>query len=225
MATNILHEKPSKSNVFLRKPSSVANKDSSAFSTKSDFFVRSQQSAVANSKIKVKQNSATSRNYKDNQVKKPFNKSKWREEKYSVKHKIDTWKDNRKKVALRRYKKENKTSFDVQKIYEEEEQRNRDAGDESDGTAEDTYEKPGKRNLKPHEKFLLIQDEKLEKKFAIAKLKAEKEEALKKSKKEKLEKYKKLNKKTRKGQPVMKGRLEHLLEKIENNKELYSSSG
>lgn len=42
-------------------------------------------------------------------------------------------------------------------------------------------------------------------------------EALNKYKQKKTEKYKKLSKKTKKGQPVMKYRLEMLLEKIEKN--------
>lgn len=224
MATKISHQKPSKSNFFLSKTSSVANRNSSVSNNKPDFFVRSHQSDV-NSKTKVKSNSATSSSStKDNRVKKPFNKSKWREQKYSVKHKIDIWKDNRKKVASRRYKKENKTSFDVQKIYEEEERRNKNTEDEADEEAEDSGEKQRKRFLKPHEKFLQIQADKQAKKTEIARLRAEKEKAIKKLKKEKLEKYKKLNKKTRKGQPVMKGRLEYLLEKIEKNKDIYSGS-
>ena len=46
-------------------------------------------------------------------------------------------------------------------------------------------------------------------------MKTEKEEALKKYKEKKMQTYKKLSKKTKKGQPVMKDRLEMLLEKIQ----------
>ena len=51
----------------------------------------------------------------------------------------------------------------------------------------------------------------------IAKQKQEKEEALKKYREKKTEHFKKLSQKTKKGQPLMKGRLEILLEKIQKN--------
>ena len=47
--------------------------------------------------------------------------------------------------------------------------------------------------------------------------KAEREEAMKKYKENKFEKNKKFFKKTKKGQPVMKDRLELLLEKIQES--------
>lgn len=43
----------------------------------------------------------------------------------------------------------------------------------------------------------------------------EREEAIKKSKQQRIERIKKLTQKTKKGQPVMKGRIEILLEKIQ----------
>ena len=46
-------------------------------------------------------------------------------------------------------------------------------------------------------------------------MKTEKEEALKKYKEKRMQTYKKLSRKTKKGQPVMKDRLEMLLEKIQ----------
>lgn len=45
--------------------------------------------------------------------------------------------------------------------------------------------------------------------------KTEREEALKSYKEKKMQMYKKLSKKTKKGQPVMKDRLEMLLDKIQ----------
>lgn len=47
--------------------------------------------------------------------------------------------------------------------------------------------------------------------------KSERESALQKYKKEKVRKYVQLKKKTKKGQPVMAGRMELLLEKIQKN--------
>lgn len=45
----------------------------------------------------------------------------------------------------------------------------------------------------------------------------EREEALRKYKEKKLRNFKLLSKKTKKGQPVMKGRIEMLLEKIQQS--------
>lgn len=50
-----------------------------------------------------------------------------------------------------------------------------------------------------------------------ARAKAEREEALKKYQEKKIHTFKVLSQKTKKGQPVMKGRLEMLLEKIQQN--------
>lgn len=47
--------------------------------------------------------------------------------------------------------------------------------------------------------------------------KAEREEALRNYKEKKMRNFKVLSKKTRKGQPVMKGRIEMLLEKIQRS--------
>jgi len=63
--------------------------------------------------------------------------------------------------------------------------------------------------------FERIQQAKVDKKAELEKKKAEKDEKLKEYKAKKAEKFKKLSKKTRKGQPVMKDRLEMLLEKIQ----------
>ncbi|XP_017877307.1 thyroid transcription factor 1-associated protein 26 homolog, partial [Ceratina calcarata] len=68
---------------------------------------------------------------------------------------------------------------------------------------------------KAKQEFLRKKDEKRKAKEQILKAKAEKEEALKKYKEKRLRTYKTLSKKTKKGQPVMKDRMEMLLEKIQ----------
>ncbi|GLV39868.1 hypothetical protein CBL_08068 [Carabus blaptoides fortunei] len=64
--------------------------------------------------------------------------------------------------------------------------------------------------------FERLKQEKLAKREEYLKKKAEKAEAMNEYRKKKNEKYKKLNKKTKRGQPVMKDRLEMLLEKIQS---------
>jgi len=59
------------------------------------------------------------------------------------------------------------------------------------------------------------QEEKKNRLENAIRVKAEREEALKKYREKKLQNYKVLSKKTKKGQPVMKGRIEMLLEKIQ----------
>jgi ATPase subunit of ABC transporter with duplicated ATPase domains len=60
-----------------------------------------------------------------------------------------------------------------------------------------------------------IQKEKEERKQEKIRKEQERIEAIKKSKQERLKRIKKLTQKTKKGQPVMKGRIELLLEKIQ----------
>ncbi|KAK3586374.1 hypothetical protein CHS0354_022530 [Potamilus streckersoni] len=68
---------------------------------------------------------------------------------------------------------------------------------------------------KAHEEYERRKQIKLDKKEVALKKKRELAAALDKYKQRKKEKFKKLCKKTYKGQPVMKDRIEHLLEKIQ----------
>lgn len=61
----------------------------------------------------------------------------------------------------------------------------------------------------------MIQKEKEERKQEKIRKQEERIEAVKKSKQERLLRIKKLTQKTKKGQPVMKGRIELLLQKIQ----------
>ncbi|RZC42042.1 hypothetical protein BDFB_010348 [Asbolus verrucosus] len=127
-----------------------------------------------------------------------------------MKHKVESWEERRKKAIVRGYNKErsgDKTTFDVSKIYDEEERR----------MEEDDGNKRCKVFKKPHEQFLEKKEEKRRKREEFLKAKAEKEKAMENCKKRKVEKYKKLNRKTRRGQPIMKERMEYLLEKIQKS--------
>lgn len=77
--------------------------------------------------------------------------------------------------------------------------------------------KKKKAYKKAHLEYQRIQDEKRQKKEELAKQKIEKAEALQQYKLKKLERYKKLHKKTKKGQPIMKHRMEMLLEQIQKS--------
>jgi hypothetical protein len=60
-------------------------------------------------------------------------------------------------------------------------------------------------------------DKRRKRKEEVWKCKEEQQEALSEYKRKKMQVYKQLSKKTRKGQPVMRGRLELLLEKIQQS--------
>ncbi|XP_044265587.1 thyroid transcription factor 1-associated protein 26-like [Tribolium madens] len=147
--------------------------------------------------------------------KRPFNKNKWRSEKYSFKNKLENWKDKRTEYIRHGYYKEQnreKNKFDVNKIYEEEERREKREDEDTEQVKEENGLKRHKKSFKER-----IQEEKEAKRAEFLRKKAEKEEALQKYQKAKMEKFKKLNKKTKRGQPVMKGRIEYLLEKIQRS--------
>lgn len=175
---------------------------------------------------KEKQNQGERINLTDN--KKPFDKKLFRLKKYSKKYKLQQWEEKRKKSLLREYqrsvKNTNEPKLDVAKIYEDhdraESKTKLDGDNESDVNAE--YKKLEKvKNkkpfLKPHERYQQIKEEKQKKLEEITRKKIEREEARKRAQKERMERNKKLNQKTKKGQPIMKYRIEMLLEKIEKS--------
>lgn len=80
--------------------------------------------------------------------------------------------------------------------------------------------KKAKTKNKPHQKnpqFNYYEEKRLQRIREKDERKAKKEEKLLLKKKEKLRKVKILTKKNRKGQPIMSGRMELLLEKIKRN--------
>lgn len=202
-----------------------------------NFFIKSD-SAEASSKP----NTPKVHNYQEknesNTEKKPFDKKKYRLQKYSKKYQLQQWEDKRKKAVLHSYYKTLKEDqFSPRNKIHEDSANKTDAVEENEKNGindekildidksnepEDAHPNISKgQRTKPfrkaHQEFQRIKEEKEKKKEQLLKKKMEKEEALQKYKQKKVEKFKKLNKKTKKGQPIMKDRMEMLLEKIQNS--------
>lgn len=170
----------------------------------------------------------TAKSEEEPNTKKPFDKKKWRLQKYSKKYKLEQWEEKRKKAVLKEYYQQVKddAKIDVQKIYEQ-----YDSDEEKVSNPKKNYvqhpdyvppENVSPKKVKSTKKKVQLELERLKqekqaKKEELLKKKQEREEALKLYKENKMKKQKKLNKKTKKGQPVMKGRIEMLLEKIQNS--------
>ncbi|XP_029044298.1 thyroid transcription factor 1-associated protein 26 homolog [Osmia bicornis bicornis] len=143
-------------------------------------------------------------------VKKPFNKKKYRIQKYSNEYKINQWEERRKKAILRNLYKE--LDKDQQQNFK------KPLPLKSNDQEENAEEKKLKQKdafKKAKQEFLRKKDEKRKQMEEALRVKSEREEALKKYKEKKMQAYKKLSKHTKRGQPVMKDRLELLLEKIQ----------
>ncbi|KAJ8955871.1 hypothetical protein NQ318_005419 [Aromia moschata] len=168
-----------------------------------------------------------------NKEKKHFDKKVYRLKKYSKKYKIDQWEERRKKAILHGYYrtlKEDEPKLDVQAIYSKyKDEIDRDSDETEDKITEENENnlntsinvantfnseeevvpkgskaKKGKAFKKVQQEFERIRDEKRQKREEMLKKKAEREEALQAYKIKKAEKFKKLNRKTKKGQPIMK---------------------
>lgn len=248
---------------FFTKPKSnfKAKTKTDQFKTQSNFPVKKNRLVNINNesnktnnyftstKTKIMKPSKQSTQNNDVEIKekKPFDKKKWRLQKYSNKYKLQQWEDKRKKAVLRGYYKnvkDDRNKFDVQKIYKEEQQidenvdgvRTIDEENENNlnksidqvntsinpdltnnSSKQSTLKSKSKAFKKAHLEFQRIKEEKQKSKEEALRRKKEREDALKEYKRKKTEKYKKLSKKTRKGQPVMKDRMEMLLEKIQNS--------
>lgn len=220
-----------------------------------DFFVTSINKNNKSSSSSRNENTIMSNDKKmdvDNKVvkiKKPFDKKRWRLQKYSKKYKLDQWEEKRKKTVLREYYREIKDEdkqFNVEKIYQEEEERDdksNNVNEEVDGgrtneenendnnvnvdirtgqmsnREEQINSNTTKRKAfkKAHMEYERIKAEKNRKRDELNRKKTERDEALKVYKEKKVKKFKALSRKTRKGQPIMKDRMEMLLEQIQNN--------
>ncbi|XP_063369877.1 uncharacterized protein LOC134658198 [Cydia amplana] len=180
---------------------------------------------------KRQQNFDQIRVQKDNSdEKKPFDKKTYRLKKYSKKYKLEQWEEQRKKLLLRNLQKDLKTDEGAgtykPKTFDE------DATDGQDVTgrfvkhpdliekenAERVEKEKKKPTLTARERHEKVKQDKLEKRQQVQKIIEEKKQKMQEYKKQKQEKFKKLSRKTKKGQPVMTGRLELLLEKIQKNK-------
>ncbi|KAG8038461.1 hypothetical protein G9C98_006157 [Cotesia typhae] len=126
-----------------------------------------------------------------------LDKKKYREAKYSNHYKVDKWVSKRKNVLLHELKNEAHVSKKFIKSI----------------ASRDTR---GNKNLdKIREKQANLQKERSAKKEEFIRKTQERKEAIKKSKQKRFEAFKKLSKRTKKGQPVMKDRIEMLLQKIQ----------
>ena len=142
-------------------------------------------------------------------VRKPFNKKIWRDKKYNHGHKVEQWREKHKVAVKMRYK----------RMLKKEQKKNPDFKPENTG-------KPNHKNIsnisqhksafsKARQQFNEKELNKKKKQEEFSRKQSEKEEAIKKYKEKKTAKLKVLNSKTRRGQPVMAGRMELLLAKIQ----------
>lgn len=168
-------------------------------------------------------------------TKKPFDKKTYRLKKYSKKYKIDQWEQKRKRTVLNEYYKQIKndnTKSDVQKIYEQYDEEEKEGSssiqEENDNEnnlnedlSKNERQKTNRKKVfrKSHEEFQRVREENARKMEEIEKKKAERAEIIKQQKLKRLERNKLLNQKTRKGQPIMKHRMEMLLEQIQRSLE------
>eukprot|EP00092_Neocalanus_flemingeri_P039375 GFUD01042871.1.p1 GENE.GFUD01042871.1~~GFUD01042871.1.p1 ORF type:complete len:171 (+),score=77.40 GFUD01042871.1:53-565(+) len=153
-------------------------------------------------------------------VKKPFNKAAWREKKYSHGHKVEQWRDKQKLSMARNYQKmirkdEKKAEF--QNKGSKKENPNLEPIGEKKSLVEKMEDRrPAQSGYnRAKSKFEDKVASKQKKQEEILNRQKEKEEAIKKYKEKKAVKMKALSAKTRRGQPVMAGRIEMLLEQIQ----------
>jgi len=154
------------------------------------------------------------------QVKKPFDKAAWRQKKYSHGHKVEQWRDKQKMSMARNYHKMIKK--DEKKAAYMKGGKKENPNLEPIGEKKSLVDKKEDLNVKPKSGFNRAK-KKYEEKIVIKQNKQEeflqrqkdKEEAIKKYKEKKALKMKALTAKTKRGQPVMAGRIELLLEQIQ----------
>ena len=156
----------------------------------------------------------------DKQTKKPFNKAAWRKKKYSHGHKVEQWKEKQKMSMARSYhkmlKKDEKKALYLKGGGKKHNPNLEPIGEKTSLTdKKEDFPKPksgfSKARRKYEEKIIAKQKRKEE----FLKRQEEKEAAIKKYKEKKALKMKALTAKTKRGQPVMAGRMELLLEQIQ----------
>ena len=149
----------------------------------------------------------SSRSTDDKTVKKPFDKRKWRENKYSHKAKVEKWTENRNKAMQRKYfrmlKKENATPGN--------------GANAMPLGQKGSSEKPSFKRTKEAFEKRQKQAEKKQKQDEKQARFRERQDAIKEYKQKKAERYKILSRKNKYGQPSMAGRMELLLEKIKKS--------
>ena len=141
-------------------------------------------------------------------MKKPFNKKIWRDKKYNHGHKVEQWREKHKVAVKMRYK----------RMLKKEQKKNPDFKPENTAKPiNNIYNVPKHKTAfsKARQQFNEKELKKEKKKEEFLRKQSEKEEAIKKYKEKKAARLKVLNSKTRRGQPVMAGRMELLLAKIQ----------
>jgi len=158
--------------------------------------------------------------------KKKFDKKAYRTKKYDNKAKLEDWKEKRKVSMQHKYKKmlkkEGKAAHNVMEIYKQFESTNPAGSETPSGLDNGTRQKKQSTKVIKHSSLNRAKQRFEEKKAAAARKQEEfqqkqkeRAEALKKYRQKKDLRFKKLSAKTRKGQPLMGGRIELLLEKIQ----------
>lgn len=164
-------------------------------------------------------------------AKKPFNKAAYRKKKYDKKSKVEEWQNKRKSYMTHKYKKIKKKEgpgLDVSKLYESEnterkenihgevKQDSRHSVSKPDGS-----KPPYKKKLSSMQKAKLQFDKKKaendRKQAEFLNRQKQKEEKLKIYKEKKEKRFRAISAKTKKGQPLMGGRMELLLQKIQES--------
>ncbi|KAH0954519.1 hypothetical protein HN011_000247 [Eciton burchellii] len=150
-------------------------------------------------------------NDKNKAGEKTFDKKKYRLQKYSNKYKVNQWEERNKKAALREFYKDlKKENFNQRPL-------NSEGTSKNEVTDEVTSKRKDYAFYKAKQEYQYRLNEKKKRIEKAAQVKAEREEALKKYKEKKTRNSKILSMKTKKGQPLMKGRIELLLEKIQQS--------
>ncbi|XP_011631059.1 thyroid transcription factor 1-associated protein 26 homolog [Pogonomyrmex barbatus] len=167
---------------------------------------------MKNNNVKGK-NRAVKKDEENKHHEKKFDKKKYRLQKYSNKYKIKQWEERRKKAVLRGFYKE------LEKDQQNSTQTLLNSSSTSKNVNEttDKFKKKGYAFFKAKQEYRRKQEEKKKRIEDAARMKAEREEAMKNYREKKMRNFKILSKRTKKGQPVMKGRIEMLLEKIQQS--------
>ena len=159
-------------------------------------------------------------------VGKKFDKKAYRTKKYDNKAKLEEWKQKRKVSMQHKYKKLLKKeptghrALDIYKQFENTEPSSQQHNN-NQNKPETLASKTGGKFVKntslnrARQKFEEKKAAKAQRQAEILQRQKDRDEALKKYKEKKELRFKKLNAKNRKGQPLMGGRIELLLEKIQ----------
>jgi len=160
----------------------------------------------------------------EDKEKKVFDKKAYRIKKYDKKTKVDDWKNKRQSFMTHKYKKLQKklgSGLDVGKIYEEEEERkptqsgpNSQISHPNSNSPKPGFKKPSSLD-KAKKVFKQKMDERNKKEAEFQRRQAEKVAKQKIYKEKKDKRYKTIKAKTKNGQPLMGGRIDLLLERIQ----------